>query len=139
MTARSIGSVLVTFLAEFLLQQVELLVSGALARHPVHIGFQKLALHVGVRVGAARGLQVPPRLCGAASISGSPTTRSPCPSLRGLELSLHLFDFPLRQRQLIPLRRELALQHADTLTVPGSEPFSHLHSFLILDLGRETA
>src|SRR5207247_1633088 len=80
----------------------------------------------------ARLLQVAPGALGAALGLGHRPV-----ALGTAELRLHLSELPLRQRDLVALRRELALEHPHPLAVFGREALRHVRRLLILNLCRE--
>jgi hypothetical protein len=64
--------------------------------------------------------------------------RRPIP-LRMLELRLHLLELALRERLLLALVGELALEHAHPLAMLDGEPFGDRDGLVILDLAGEAA
>src|SRR5687768_3913360 len=96
------------FLSHLLFQLLELASGRRFALRAIHVRFQQLVLEVHTGTRPARLLDVAPRALDVGLCAR-----------RGFELCLHVIQLALRQRQLLALGRQLALEHADALAMLG--------------------
>ena len=111
---------------------IELCLDRGVHLLPIELALEQLPVHVGFRPHPSGSLEVAPG--GLLRGGRSPSTLPGPPELEG-----HLLHVPHRKGQLLPLGRQLHLQHLYPLPVPHHELLGDLHRFGIGNLGGETA
>lgn len=117
--------------AELLLQVVELGLHGRVHLRPVDLVLEQVAIDVGFGPAAAGRLEVAPRRL----LRRRPARLRALPAVAVLLGQLR--QIAVGERQLLPLRRQLLLEHPDPLPVPCRELLRDLHGFRIGHLRRQ--